>query len=340
MSDLHPRARALIDAAKRGETPLPWHTRARVHRSVLRRAIALGAAVATTSTVSAASKAAARMATWVSPIGVPAVFGALAVCTLLVLRTATTPAEPPGSVPPVASHALVRDAPTEVPIVPATGGPSALPVSPTSIVAPPPGPSEMGLIAPVPVHVSPVHVSPVPTPLAMPVPMPAATPLRTFSAERSPDTRIGTTSATPLAVRFFESSTERSGPRGERAEPSATAPTTATPAATTTPASGVGAANVAPLAEDLERLRGVRANLRTGHPELVLSLLDREGGRLEAGPLAEEAQAARVSALCQLGRQAEVHEATRRFLAVWPASPLAMRLRLGCAALGADSTSH
>jgi hypothetical protein len=78
MSDLHPTARALIDAARRGESSLPPDARARVHRSVLRRAVAVGAAVATTSTASAVSKAAALVATLSSPFAIPGVVGAIA----------------------------------------------------------------------------------------------------------------------------------------------------------------------------------------------------------------------------------------------------------------------
>jgi hypothetical protein len=81
----------------------------------------------------------------------------------------------------------------------------------------------------------------------------------------------------------------------------------------------------------------VHAALQGGRPDVALSLLDHEGKGLDAGPLAEEAQGARVSALCQLGRVAEARAATGRFLATWPTSPLASRLREGCAALGVNS---
>ncbi len=69
-------------------------------------------------------------------------------------------------------------------------------------------------------------------------------------------------------------------------------------------------------------------------------MIDRGGKGLEAGPLAEEAQVARVSALCQLGRVADARAATDRFIVAWPTSPLATRLRGGCAVLGIRSKPH
>ncbi|HEY5146490.1 MAG TPA: hypothetical protein VII82_06970, partial [Polyangiaceae bacterium] len=117
-------------------------------------------------------------------------------------------------------------------------------------------------------------------------------------------------------------------------EPVAT--TGAALAATAAPAVRT-ATTAADLAGDLDLLRRVHEALRAGRSQVALSLLDREGKGLEAGPLAEEAQGARVSALCQLGRVAEARGATSRFLATWPTSPLAMRLRGGCATLGTNS---
>jgi hypothetical protein len=57
MSGLHPTARALIHAAKQREAPLADEARARVHRSVLRRATALGGAMAAVTSASMTAKA-------------------------------------------------------------------------------------------------------------------------------------------------------------------------------------------------------------------------------------------------------------------------------------------
>jgi len=87
------------------------------------------------------------------------------------------------------------------------------------------------------------------------------------------------------------------------------------------------------LAEDLALLRQAHQVLRAGDPATALSLLDGPGSPLDAGPLAEEAQLVRISALCQLGRATAAHAAIERLLAAWPGSPAGMRLRSGCAVL-------
>jgi Flp pilus assembly protein TadD len=88
------------------------------------------------------------------------------------------------------------------------------------------------------------------------------------------------------------------------------------------------------LAAAIDVLHRARGALRAGQPEQAIDLLRRNAALLDAGPFAEEAQAARASALCQLGRTQEAQAAIDRFLRVWPASPLATRLRDGCGALG------
>src|SRR3979409_131952 len=91
-------------------------------------------------------------------------------------------------------------------------------------------------------------------------------------------------------------------------------------------------AGPAPAAADLatavELLRRVHGALHGGQAGRALELL-RESAIVLDGPLAEEAQAARVSALCQLGREADARVAVDRFVAVWPGSPLAARLQEG-----------
>jgi hypothetical protein len=57
VKDLHPTARALVEAGLRGERPLDDDRRARVRKAVLWRAGAAGAAVATTTTATVAAKA-------------------------------------------------------------------------------------------------------------------------------------------------------------------------------------------------------------------------------------------------------------------------------------------
>jgi len=308
MSELHPGARALIDAAKRGEASLPSDARARVHRSVLRRAVAVGAAVATTSTASAVSKAAALVATLSSPFAIPGVVSVVAGVAFLVLRAGSVPQGPPRPDPATPAHSIahvVRSAPSPIP--------------PTDATPVPPAPAQE------------------PAPAALAPPLSGATPPSkpvVFAARLPPNLAAQSRTVAAAAV-------PSAGPAAVAIEPPATSladePLHSAPAATTLAPGPRTAPAAADLAGDLDRLRQVHAALRGGRSEEALSLLDREGKGLEAGPLAEEAQGGRISALCQLGRLADARAATARFVATWPASPLALRLRGGCEALGANS---
>jgi hypothetical protein len=95
MKDLHPAARALIRGAKRGESVLPGETRGRVHKSVLRRAAAFGAAMATTTTASMTARAWAVAALLAKPLVSAGAISALAAVGFVVARSAWTPAPPP-----------------------------------------------------------------------------------------------------------------------------------------------------------------------------------------------------------------------------------------------------
>jgi hypothetical protein len=89
---------------------------------------------------------------------------------------------------------------------------------------------------------------------------------------------------------------------------------------------------------ELELLHQVRESLRARQPGRALQILDSNAAVLGRGPLAEEAEAARVAALCQLGRAHETRAAMGRFVAAWPRSPLAVQLRLGCGMLDGDGS--
>jgi len=319
MSELHPSARALIDAAKRGEGPLPSDARARVHRSVLRRAVAVGAAVATTSTASAVSKAAALVATLSSPFAIPGVVSVVAGVAFLVLTAGSTAEPPPRAGPQATTHAIARvarSAPGHIP-----------PADATPALVPPAG-ATPALVPPA------AALEPAPAVLAAPV-----------SAAIPPSKRVAFAASLPTTLAaqggtVAAAAASAAGPAAGAIEPPATSladETSSAPVATTLAPAPRTAPAAPDLAGDLDRLRQVHAALRGGRSEAALSLLDREGKRLEAGPLAEEAQGARISALCQLGRVVDARAATTRFVAAWPASPLALRLRGGCEALGANS---
>jgi hypothetical protein len=84
------------------------------------------------------------------------------------------------------------------------------------------------------------------------------------------------------------------------------------------------------LAAELDLLREVHSALRAWQADRALALLDRYDRLGRPGPLDEQAQAARVSALCQLGRATDARAALDRFVARWPGSVLATRLQSGC----------
>ncbi len=114
---------------------------------------------------------------------------------------------------------------------------------------------------------------------------------------------------------------------GERPSPASPPPPPAV-AATASPAT----APTAPadtLVEETRRLREARAALKGGDAARALSLLDERGAA--GAQLREERAAARILALCELGRVADAQALGGRFLAESPRSPLADRVRASCA---------
>jgi hypothetical protein len=84
------------------------------------------------------------------------------------------------------------------------------------------------------------------------------------------------------------------------------------------------------LAREVEVLRQVHAALGQSRPQEALDLLHRNEDIVQGGSLQQEAQAARISALCQLGRDADARIAMDGFLVRWPQSLFATRIRGGC----------
>ncbi len=86
------------------------------------------------------------------------------------------------------------------------------------------------------------------------------------------------------------------------------------------------------LAAENQGLREAHAAMQGGDPARALALLDEQQARGSA--LREEREAARVLALCQLGRVDEGRAAAARFLQEIPRSPLADRVRGACPSRG------
>jgi outer membrane protein assembly factor BamD (BamD/ComL family) len=84
----------------------------------------------------------------------------------------------------------------------------------------------------------------------------------------------------------------------------------------------------------------VQAALRARQGRQALRLLEQHGAMLQSGPLAEEAQAARIAAYCQMGRAAEARAAIDKLPASWPRSPLTAAILRECDALRAAGPAN
>lgn len=84
------------------------------------------------------------------------------------------------------------------------------------------------------------------------------------------------------------------------------------------------------LIAETQRLRKAHGAMRGGDPEKALELLSEQSAENEGQKLRAERAAARVLALCKLGRVAEAHAEAEAFLAQNPQSPLADRVRKAC----------
>jgi hypothetical protein len=86
----------------------------------------------------------------------------------------------------------------------------------------------------------------------------------------------------------------------------------------------------ATLGEETRWLEETQVALRSGNPERALELVREYERRFGAGALREEAQAARVLALCRAGHVEAGRSAAARFGAEFPGSPLLPRVLRSC----------
>jgi hypothetical protein len=84
------------------------------------------------------------------------------------------------------------------------------------------------------------------------------------------------------------------------------------------------------LKAETAALREAQQALRTGDPGRALSLISQQNSRFSEGLLQQERAAARIMALCQLGRTAEARAEVVEFASRWPKSPLLARVRNAC----------
>lgn len=108
------------------------------------------------------------------------------------------------------------------------------------------------------------------------------------------------------------------------------APRRALPKTTTAPSAAPNPEPDDTLLAETRRLREAHGALQGGDAERALALLDAQTADAEGQKLREERAAARVLALCKLGRVAEANEEASRFLQASPRSPLADRVRKAC----------
>lgn len=86
------------------------------------------------------------------------------------------------------------------------------------------------------------------------------------------------------------------------------------------------------LAEELKLVRQATLRANSGDAAGALELLDLHAQRYPRGTLREERAAARVQALCALGRAEEAKAETARFLSENPHSPYSARVQASCGA--------
>jgi soluble cytochrome b562 len=84
------------------------------------------------------------------------------------------------------------------------------------------------------------------------------------------------------------------------------------------------------LHAETEALRTAQRALRDKLPEQALRMLDEQDASFRDGLLFQERAAARILALCQLGRVDDARARATRFEKLWPRSPLLGRIRLAC----------
>jgi hypothetical protein len=96
---------------------------------------------------------------------------------------------------------------------------------------------------------------------------------------------------------------------------------------------GVKAAPLEPgpdVAGEVALLNEAQKALAGGHPDRALELLDRHARDFPRGSLTEERAAARIIALCALGRVTTARAEAAAFVRRAPASPLAERVQAAC----------
>jgi len=131
------------------------------------------------------------------------------------------------------------------------------------------------------------------------------------------------TPAVPEAAPAGEVSAPRAG--SVAAFPELGSPATSKSAVAAPSASG------AALSAEARALADAQRALREGRNSEALSRIEQQESQFASGELGQERRAAKIVALCALGRVSEARALAGRFLADSPRSPLAARVRATCA---------
>ena len=127
-----------------------------------------------------------------------------------------------------------------------------------------------------------------------------------------------------------------SEPEPKQPEPRATAEGSASPPARAWISPEVPSEDTSPhLADEVEALREAHTALREGRAGEAMEVLDQDAA--PSSGLEQERAAMRVFALCRLGKTQEAQSQAKAFLAQWPKSPHAARVRTACTEAPSDN---
>lgn len=128
-----------------------------------------------------------------------------------------------------------------------------------------------------------------------------------------------------------ETATNAPAPSATAAVPSAPASVASAPSSAVPAASGVASAPPAPsaptLADELALVDSARTMLASGDYDAAIRFVDQYEARFPRGAFTHEAEVVRIDALARSGRRAAASAAAKRFVAAYPSSPHAARIR-------------
>lgn len=156
----------------------------------------------------------------------------------------------------------------------------------------------------------------------------AALGLFAWSPWARPDVRVPPPRAARVAVEPQKSppATSPAAARAEAEPPDVSAPEPRPRASTHRAVAAAGPGHVSPDDEAV-LVDEARAALRRGDAPRALELVRQHERTFSSGDLIEEREVVAVEALAALGAAAQAQNRARRFLARWPSSPYALRVR-------------